>query len=305
MILIVSEVSDVTTDKVCEYLMANDVNFTRINTNQLLAFSIMINSNSGFHSNLDKYTIWHRRGKLVLNNLSYFDSNLTEIFKYDETLVIENVEKNHFNYIGSYIKEKRHNKFRDLQIASDCGLAIPDTIITNCKKELLNFSKSDSIITKDIRNSNYGFYNEQLVKSDGVKRLTKIEITKLPDYFGLSLFQKEVIKKYEIRTFYYDGLFFSMIIFSQQTEEGKLDYRESDYKDYRVAPYNLPNNVQINLRKLFAKKKLRTGSVDLIRNDSEYIFLEVNPQGQIDWLSGLCNFGIEKIIAHKLKKQDE
>ena len=48
---------------------------------------------------------------------------------------------------------------------------------------------------------------------------------------------------------------------------------------------------------------INTGSIDLIYSlSNEYVFLEVNPQGQFDWLSKNCNYYIEKDIAELLKK---
>jgi glutathione synthase/RimK-type ligase-like ATP-grasp enzyme len=47
--------------------------------------------------------------------------------------------------------------------------------------------------------------------------------------------------------------------------------------------------------------KLSTGSVDMIVNrNQDYIFLEVNPVGQFQFLSQICNFQIEQKIAEFL-----
>ena len=46
---------------------------------------------------------------------------------------------------------------------------------------------------------------------------------------------------------------------------------------------------------------LDTGSLDLIVTpDERHVFLEVNPQGQLDWLSHDCNYHLEERIADAL-----
>ena len=59
----------------------------------------------------------------------------------------------------------------------------------------------------------------------------------------MSCFQQLVEKKYEIRTFYLDGDFYSMVIFSQRREDAKLDFRNYDFNDPdRFLPFNLPKD---------------------------------------------------------------
>ena len=51
---------------------------------------------------------------------------------------------------------------------------------------------------------------------------------------------------------------------------------------------------------------LDTGSIDLIVTpNNEYIFLEVNPVGQFEWLSTNCNYYIEKHIANYFSNNEQ
>ncbi|MBK7690075.1 MAG: hypothetical protein IPJ31_02800 [Bacteroidetes bacterium] len=109
-------------------------------------------------------------------------------------------------------------------------------------------------------------------------------------------------KKIEIRTFFLLGKFYSMAIFSQQNEKTKIDFRHYDFeRPNRTVPFKLPVVIEKRIERLMRKLKLSSGSLDIIYTlDGEYIFLEVNPIGQFDWLARSCNYPIEKQIAKEL-----
>ena len=54
------------------------------------------------------------------------------------------------------------------------------------------------------------------------------------------------------------------------------------------------------LFKLLKLLDLETASVDLIYNGKEFVFLEVNPVGQFDYVSVHGNYLIEEYIAKEL-----
>src|SRR5690606_26455882 len=121
-------------------------------------------------------------------------------------------------------QKKRINKFDDaidvckinnLQIAHNNGLKIPDSIICSSKTILIDFfnKHNGEIITKDIGDPTFLFMK-------GYNAYTsKIDINKIPDNFGISLFQELINKKFEIRIFYFNNTFYSSAIFSQSNEK--------------------------------------------------------------------------------------
>lgn len=123
-----------------------------------------------------------------------------------------------------------------------------------------------------------------------------------PDTFFPSLVQKKVKKKYEIRTFYFNGKFFSMAIFSQSNISTSVDFRKYDeIRPNRTVPFQLPRDIEKKLETLFEILRLNTGSIDLILDtDNNFVFLEINPVGQFGMVSKPCNFQIEKYIAQQL-----
>ena len=98
-----------------------------------------------------------------------------------------------------------------------------------------------------------------------------------------------------------------MAIFSQSDEKTKTDYRNYNrVKPNRNVPYKLPQDVEDKICLFMDASGLDTGSIDIIKStDGRYVFLEVNPCGQFDWLSGNCNYYIEQKIAHYLMQSGQ
>jgi glutathione synthase/RimK-type ligase-like ATP-grasp enzyme len=77
---------------------------------------------------------------------------------------------------------------------------------------------------------------------------------------------------------------------SQVHRDGKIDWRAIPSGELEVEPYYLPDSLAQNIRKFMKKMGLVFGSMDFIVNeDHEYIFLEVNEQGQFLWIEELNN----------------
>jgi glutathione synthase/RimK-type ligase-like ATP-grasp enzyme len=126
----------------------------------------------------------------------------------------------------------------------------------------------------------------------------------LPLNFFPSLFQQKIEKKYELRVFYLNNVFYSMAIFSQNDMKTKIDFRNYNYKTpNRNVPYKLPLEIESKLHLLMLQLELTTASIDLIVDLNEnYVFLEVNPDGQFGMISYPCNYYLEKEIANQLTK---
>ncbi len=195
------------------------------------------------------------------------------------------------------------NKVDILKEAQRFGLNVPATLVTSSKETLQVFKeKYKFLITKCITDyrmlSHEGLYFE-LYKNE----VSQFDVDKLPNTFFPALFQEKISKRYEIRTFYLDEVFYSMAIFSQSNSKTDIDFRRYDNDvPNRTVPYNLPIEIEKKIINLMKELNLNTGSIDLIRNhNGDYIFLEINPVGQFGMTSHPCNYNIEKKIAIHLK----
>ncbi|MEO7827852.1 MAG: hypothetical protein ABIR60_11985, partial [Allosphingosinicella sp.] len=120
--------------------------------------------------------------------------------------------------------------------------------------------------------------------------------------FPLSLVQEKIAKRFETRTFYLDGRMFSAAIYSQNDPQTSVDYRKYNYRrPNRNVPINLPAEIEEKLDRLFRALDLNTGSADMIVDEEgEFVFLEINPTGQYSYVSNICNFNIDQLIAEWL-----
>lgn len=182
-----------------------------------------------------------------------------------------------------------------LLIAQKYGLTIPKFIITNNLDNL----DSENYISKPLSEATH-FLTKNFVYTMYTKKIRSIKEKFLP-----SLFQENIQKKYEIRSFFIENTFFSMAIFSQNDKQTQVDFRKYNFnKPNRNIPYKLPTEIEDKLKKLMNELQLKTGSIDIIKgNDGEYYFLEVNPVGQFGMTSKPCNYNIEKVISNILYKK--
>lgn len=192
------------------------------------------------------------------------------------------------------------NRLIVLDMAKKIGLKIPEYEILNSGKDL--FERKDSFgkavtkaiangIAADVKGSRFYSYTELLEEEFYIKNKNY--------QFFPSLVTKLVEKKLEIRSFYIDGIFYSMAIFSQSNEKTSIDFRK--YSNNRLVPYQLPKDIELKIHSLFLQLDLNSGSIDLIVDSrGEYIFLEINPVGQFSMTSEPCNYNLEKIVANYL-----
>ncbi|WP_430409996.1 hypothetical protein [Kordia sp.] len=310
MILLISSKYDVSTNIVIRWLNYYGVDFLRLHTEEFSILNHFYINNQSIsltinHINLEAITgIWHRRGRIrnLPNSLNSLGKVTTYLKKEEDSLIksIETSLKATKKYIGSYISEIENYKLDHLIAAKECNLNIPDSIVTTSKKSLLDFrSKYDQIISKDLRYAINIKTDDISINSTGTFKVTEDLISELEDHFAPIYAQEYIEKEFEIRIFFIEDTFFSMGIFSQQDEQTKVDYRNyNDEVPNRCVPINLPNDLKEQLLNFTRKVKLNTGSIDMIYSiDERYIFLEVNPMGQFDWLSKNCNYYIEEAIA--------
>jgi len=308
MVTIISEKGDISSNEVIEYLVSKNVDFVRKNEYDFSQFSYLLKNEKSALPNI----IWHRRGQLYLNPNETLVKELKEFLKNEELITNYSFEKinklTNKYYIGGVYDEDLHEKIYDLYLARECGLIVPDTLITNTKNHLVSFKKKyKKIITKPIKNPFIHIDKDKIYFTSHNFLVDNNYIEGLDDYFTISKFQEYIEKEVEIRAFYFEGSFFSMAIFSQYDDKTKIDFRNFNTESHnKEVPFSLPRLVTRKLTKLLNKKNINTCSIDLILSpDNDFVFLEINPQGQFGWVSKNCNYYIEEFIALKLKANEE
>jgi len=320
-ILIVSDEDDISTNDVLKWISYYGVDYLRINnTSNLSLIQVNISDDTddvifeydGIIYKMSDFTgYWYRRGRLN--------------FKYDFNFSFENdylgnsvneMLNNEYSYLNNYIyyfieryknirqigsiHNNKTNKITNLIIAKSVGLKIPKTLISNNKDTLKDFvNKSNLTITKPI-------YQRGLEYKDANSYLTGLTAVVNPNLLSKknrklsnSLVQSYVEKKYELRIFFLENNYFTSVIFSQNDEQTKIDFRNyNTIKPNRTPPFILPIEILDKLKLCMKKIGLNSGSIDMIVTPSnDFVFLEVNPVGMFWQVSYPCNFYIEREIA--------
>lgn len=326
MVLILSnEENEMTTNEVIDWLEFYNQDYYRLNSNDLenVEFSLSVTNNNYKvtnnvieilfnNANVIWYRRWYKPSRVPFmddaNNISIinFDKHMSNEMTSTSYLLFTKFNTTHKKWID-YPLNTNLKKSDVIKVAEKIGLNVPPTIITNSKirvKEFLKFQKE--LITKPITEVLFFEYKKYSFIS-----LTKVisdkNIDLLPKKFLPSLFQKNILKKYEIRTFFLNNTFYSMAIFSQKNKQTQNDFRNYDTnKPNRTVPYKLPNQIERKLIILMKKLNLTNASIDLIYSaeDDNYYFLEVNPRGQFGMVSKPCNYYLEKKVANFLKNQN-
>jgi len=332
MIFIFSKIGDFTTNQILDWLHFYKEKPVRVNVEehtspkvQLLYDRLSKHSFHSSHASVDetkKDAFWFRRPDYDLvkklrrrtikmddiiypkfsDDKIYFNSLNTNYRQYLETffhLILDDEN----NRIGSYYNTSV-NKINVLQKAEKLGIEIPPYIITNDLEKLKVFFEENNqdIICKSL----YEIVFPVGVNEAGflLRCLTSqiADLSTLPSTFYPSLFQKNIHKEFEIRTFFLEGKYYSGAMFTQGNEKTKVDFRNYDMeKPTRIIPYQLDKELEDKLSKLMEDVGLNTGSIDIMKGtDGKYYFLEINPVGQFGFVSGPCNYNFPKIIAESL-----
>lgn len=181
-------------------------------------------------------------------------------------------------------------KLLQLKLASQCGLIIPRTLCSNSPdviQEFLKTHKTGGVIYKPLC-SNFWFENKK-IKISYTNRLTLNDLPK-NDLLQLvpGIYQPEIKKKYELRVVCFGDYIVAAKLNSQVHEDSKLDWRAMQGNSLNIEPYQLPTQIENRLRSFMGKLGIVFGSFDfIVTDDGNYIFLEVNEQGQFLWIEEL------------------
>jgi glutathione synthase/RimK-type ligase-like ATP-grasp enzyme len=115
------------------------------------------------------------------------------------------------------------------------------------------------------------------------------------------LFQAYVPKRSELRVTVVGERVFAAEIGSQATHHTRHDWRRYDMAHTPHTPHALPEPVARAAVALVRALGLVYGAIDLVLTpDGDYVFLEINPNGQYLWIEHLTGLPITAAIADHL-----
>lgn len=304
MILIITHKTDFTVDFVIDKLNKRNISYRRFNCEDVLEYDCSIRFGNTFdysilgNNNYD--SVWFRRTKLP---------DTINLQKEEQVYVLSEIDslfKNIFSSINTskWLSHPRfvyeaENKILQLKVAQKIGFKIPKTIITNSKNELKHFISecNNDVIIKPISQAKIQ-YNEG-AKFIFTNKLEEQVLANIDSYdLTPCIYQQNIKKDYELRVTVVNGAVFSAVVFSQKDKETINDWRKKNLKFY---PIEIPKKLQEMCNSLLDQLNLKFGAIDLIKTpEDEYIFLEINPNGQWAWIEAQTGLKISEAIMEYL-----
>jgi glutathione synthase/RimK-type ligase-like ATP-grasp enzyme len=262
--------------------------------------SVFIDTHHYRWSSLDQYAVtrdsnydvvwWRRARKPYLPKSLVHPEDYAFVIR-ENMLFYESFTANMANdawWINTKESANRANfKLLQLKIADECGLTIPTTLCSNDPEEIRCFvlmHYANGVIYKPLC-SNFWFESEQV----RVAYTSRIHYRDLPNNQSLQrtpgIFQKEIKKKYELRITCFGDYLVAAKLDSQVHADGLVDWRAIREGTLLVEPYVLPAEIAEKIRIFMRQLGIVFGSFDfIVTPEDEYVFLEVNEQGQFLWL---------------------
>jgi glutathione synthase/RimK-type ligase-like ATP-grasp enzyme len=252
-------------------------------------------------------SVWYRRPRAVALDTYQLSYEAKEFAQTEWQAVIEGIYilANHSLWISYPDNIRRaERKILQLDLANQLGLITPETVITNNPDDARDFIEGmkGNVIVKAIGSGWVYTKNKDDVIYVLTNRLTESDINDLQDIeISPVIIQNEVSKLYEIRSTVVGQRVFSIKIDSQRSDRSQVDWRRFDLKQTPYTRYKLPHHVEEKCMLLVKLLGLEYGAIDIIRRvDGEYVFLEINPNGQFLWAEELSGVSISSAIAELL-----
>ena len=308
-VLLFTNKEDVTTDFIVLELKRQKIDFYRFNTEEL-SKSVKIDLNfekdkyllidkldNRAYNLLDFTDIYYRRPELPL----YDDEGLTDgeksFLQIEIYYTLEGVYrllsgKHWFNNV--FAIRNAENKIYQLLLAREVGLTIPSTLITNYYDSVERFLERGSHIIKPVHNARVMDKQQPCIvyTSEITKAITKEEAE-----FNINYLQNKIEKKCDVRATFVGERCFAVTIDSQQLEDTCVDWRKGEHI-LKHTPIEIPQDIQTKCRCLMQRLNLNYGAIDFVLDkQGNYVFLEINPNGQWAWIEHLTGFPISKEIV--------
>lgn len=195
-----------------------------------------------------------------------------------------------------------------LYLAAKAGFDIPPTLYTTRPSVAREFQEAldRSIVYKPFRTYAHVVEapSDQPIRTS-VLYTTRVNPEDLVEADGdiptPSIFQPYIEKAYELRIVVVGRRLFACAIHSQQSERSREDWRRYDLDNTPYVPHDLPEEIAVKVRAFMDALGLVFGSIDMIVTpEGKHIFLEINPNGQFDWIAKRTGLPIYEALADLL-----
>ena len=318
MILIVTTAIDVHADAVITHLEEANVTYARFNTEDYptrVGLTIRLRNNgwggslnlaSGKVALSDVTAVWYRRPANPEVDSAVSDERARDVCLAQSQETLRGLWRSIDAFWMSYPIniQRAGSKILQLSIAPQLGFQIPDSIVTVDPQEVARFwhANEGDVAVKPLSgvafmssatNTPAGVYTCRMEESD----LREIDTVRYTPTF----LQQYIPKAIELRITVVGKQVFAAEIHSQTREESRHDWRVISPRYIPHRPHSLPCELEERCVALVEYFGLSFGTIDMIRRpDGEYIFLEINANGQWLWIEEMVGLPISKAIADHL-----
>jgi glutathione synthase/RimK-type ligase-like ATP-grasp enzyme len=185
-----------------------------------------------------------------------------------------------------------------LRLAQRAGLRIPRTIVTNDPGAARDFAESiGKMIYKPFSADGITEYGQHKLIYTSVVSADECDDPAIR--LTAHLFQEWIEHDYAVRLTVVGGQFFAAAIHGASAT-AHVDWR-SDYASLSYTVTEVPEQVRRGVCVLMGMLDLRFGALDfLVTPDGEWVFLEINPNGQWAWIQDKTGLAIANAIADTL-----
>lgn len=319
MILLITNKDDVTVDFIVKELQKRSIVYYRLNTEDIpnrISIKLDINKDDfKLHDRIKDKTIclskieaiYYRRP--CINDFEYIPNLTNQEKRYLEvemTFLLEGIYKilkDRYWLNNVYDIREAENKLYQLQLAKLIGFNIPISLISNLHDDISKLCKGNdyNCIIKPIKSGNMKDTKNPKAIFTTLVNETMVCDKQRVESFPLFM-QTNINKKFDLRCTVVDDMVFAAEIHSQTNDDTKIDWRKGEQRlEHKV--HNLPNDIKSKCIKLTKKLNLNYSAIDLIVDENNnYIFLEINPNGQWAWIEKRLNLPISQKIVDTLIK---
>lgn len=313
--LLVTNQKDITSDFLVRELERREVSFFRLNTETLPQFHITTRScDLGFRlqsEDIDidtrfiKSAYFRRPGLIEVQESPNIDASAyrrTEWTYMLRSLYLE-LGKKWFSHPNSILLGE--NKPGQLSLAKIIGFNVPEYVITNSLKNLEKIFAEGPVIAKPLsHNLLDGGKKERVIFTVDTDSLDEVGAKNLE--LAPVIFQRRILKKYDLRVTVIGSTVFAVRIDSQTRNETKTDWRAGGHDLLEHAIIELPSEINRQCIQLLKEMNIRYGAIDLIEDiEGKFWFLECNPNGQWAWIENVTGAPISSAIVDALIEQGE
>jgi glutathione synthase/RimK-type ligase-like ATP-grasp enzyme len=193
-------------------------------------------------------------------------------------------------------------KPRQLDVARRNGLRVPDTIVTNDRRQAETFyhEHGGAVVAKLMTSA-----PSKLSSSHVPVPTTEVCESDLVRLDGLLhspvLFQERVVKAQELRVVFVAEKVFVGSLNASESRAGQTDWRLANTSECAWERDGIPGEAVAGIHGLMDALGLVFGVVDMIRTpQGEHIFLEVNPAGEWGMFERDLGYPVSEAIADAL-----